>query len=132
MMIDHAKFQALKADSNLNTKLTDIAKVEMDNIMKDFSDPMDENTIMLLTTLTEVMELTGQLLQASGADVDEVLGGPMQSMCGCILKITGKSKDDLVKMAKAATRLRSSIRAAVEQVAALNEAQQERASATLQ
>lgn len=132
MMIDHNMLQALKTDAGLDDKLNAITKAEMAKIREEFTDPQDEYTIMLLTTMTEFAELSGQLLQTVGVDPEGVLDGPMQSMCGCIMKITGKDKDYMVRLAQAATRLRNAVRDSVQAMATVKMAEQERANATLQ
>lgn len=131
MMIDSDVMSALKGDSDLNNTLDQISKEAMAEIKKQFPDEKDEIAIMLLTTLTELAELTGQLMQAAGCDPEPVLQGPMQTMCGCVMKLTGYDKDRMVELAQAATRLREAVRAGVQKRGQMLIAEQERSSASI-
>lgn len=131
MMIDHDVMQALQGDETISSVIDKISKEVMVEIKKDFPDEKDEYAIMLLTTLTEFAELTGQLIQAHGLDADSVLSGPMQTMCGCVMKLTGYDKDRMVKLAQAATRLRNAVREGVQQRGQVLIAEQERGSTTV-
>lgn len=130
-MIDHEVMNALKGDASINETIDRISKTVMAEIKKEFSDPKDEYMIMLITTLLETVELTGQLIQAHGLDAEAVMNGPTQQILMCLMHVSGYDKDRMIALAKAAEKLRAAVRAGVQERGQMLIAEQERGSTTV-